>query len=235
VAEAGRLGQSFIIEELRGGLKRDRFKLLGPMDPARGVNVKDRDREDRLPETPKEPTSHMLRPRPGALANHMVARVDRAQQRIEMFWGPEFVGGCYQDERLAAPFESLLECATPTAAADRHDDAFDFPTPLLDHAFERSHDLFRLLDVPLAQQDHADARACPRLSMVVSFDGVDGFVERGHSNSGRAQKLRRLDKGGGTRPTPPSSFTRTPTLTHSTPSTQSIELGAESPRPAQAG
>jgi hypothetical protein len=55
LAEERRLGQDLDVQEGRHRLQRDRLQLLAPMEPARGVDVVDRHRENPPPGEPAEP------------------------------------------------------------------------------------------------------------------------------------------------------------------------------------
>jgi hypothetical protein len=84
MTEECRLGQDFEVEERRAGLKRNRRELLHPVEPARRMDVKHRNREDQTPGHGADPTCD---PAPGSSrppADHMIGPVDGFEQGLEM-------------------------------------------------------------------------------------------------------------------------------------------------------
>jgi hypothetical protein len=88
MAQEGRLGQDLDVEEGRNRLERDRCQLLAPVQPAGGVDVVDRDREDEPPGEPADPAADLREPSYPPPADDVVAMVDRLQERLDMFGCP---------------------------------------------------------------------------------------------------------------------------------------------------
>ncbi|WP_074316308.1 hypothetical protein [Singulisphaera sp. GP187] len=84
VAEEGRFGQDFDIKELRCRLERDRVELLEAMQSARRVDVEDRHTEHGLPRELANPTGQTVQRGGLTPADHVVAGLDRLEQRVEM-------------------------------------------------------------------------------------------------------------------------------------------------------
>jgi hypothetical protein len=90
-------------------LKWDRRQLVEPMEPARRMNVAQRNGKD---QTPNQQTWQPGPVCPGAIspaADHMVALVDRFQKWFEMRLRPGFLRGRHEYQRQGcspkAPFQ----------------------------------------------------------------------------------------------------------------------------------
>src|SRR5262249_6157972 len=125
LAEERRLGEDLDVDELRDRLERDLRERLEPVEPAGRMDVDDGNRED-------DPPGDPFGPAPGALgewnlppADHVVALVDRREQRVEVRGGPWFTGRGDEDERCRCALETFFECSIKAASGDWDDDAFD--------------------------------------------------------------------------------------------------------------
>ena len=89
--------------------KRNGRQLVEPMEPARRMNVAQRDGEDqRRASEPRMPTQ-LRAARPRTAADHVVALVDGFQKRFEVGLGPGFLGRGHEHQRQAGSLETTFQ------------------------------------------------------------------------------------------------------------------------------
>jgi hypothetical protein len=96
--EVGCLGQGLDVREVGRRLQGDRRQRFQAMQPARGVNVADRDREQKPPAQIVEPAPEPVQPPQRPPPDGVVALVDQGQQRVKLGLGPGLGGRCDQDK-----------------------------------------------------------------------------------------------------------------------------------------
>ena len=102
-----------------------------------------------------------------------------------MLGGPVLQGGGHQDERKARALEPCFQRMIPAPARDRHDHALDGSAPRGDQSLQGGGHGVGAGRVALAEDDHPDPGAGSGLTVKVELEGIERFVERGHSDSSR--------------------------------------------------
>jgi len=186
VAEERRLGQDLDVEELRRRLERDRPELVEPVQPAGGVDVFNRDREDQAPGEAGEPASQPgERTRP-ASADDMVAAVDRLEQGPEVLGGPRLVGRGHEDERGRGAPERGLERLAPAVRVGRlrRDGRAAAPG---EQVAQRLGGLAGAVGTVVAGEHHDEDRGVGQgVAPEVVVERVEFVLRRGHSASRRS-------------------------------------------------
>lgn len=187
------------------------------MKTARRMNVDDRNPEDPLEPECAQPTPEALARCGGPSPHHVVALVDRLEQRIDMGARPRIRRRRHQRQRQCRAFEPLPD-RTPTIIRDLDHAALGLPSGTRDRLDQRIGNGLRPFGSAEREHDHANPRAANRFPFDVCFEGIDVFVGLGHRTSPRpraaslrlpslqANAPRPLDKppGGPAKSAPPA-------------------------------
>jgi hypothetical protein len=186
VSEERRLRQDFGVEERGARLKRDGQQLLQPMEPARRVDVVQRNGEDHSPHQSGQPACRGGTARRGAPADGVVALVDGLQQRIQVTCGPGFDRSCQQHQRQASVLKTAAKRVCKAAFVDHDDSLLDRPPELGDPFGQWGDDGFGSLMRQAGKKDDMDARGGKGVALEVGRKRVVKFLARRHSNSSGA-------------------------------------------------
>ena len=174
VAEKGRLGEHLDIEEIRAGLERHFPKPLRALEPAGGVDVDRRRREHPAPRRAREEAPRARPPGRRSASQHVIASIDRLQQRIEMTGGPALPSPRDQRQRTSHARERPLERRGSVVA--HHDDQFRFAPALREQRANRPSHGLRALPAVAGEHNDRDRRARNRLTLHVRFKRVEELI-----------------------------------------------------------
>jgi hypothetical protein len=188
VAEEGRLGEDLDVEERRRGLQRDRRQRLASMEPAGGMDVAERDREEQPPGKLADPSPETGGERVLAIPDGVVATFDRVEQGVEMPGRPGSPRARDQDERRRGIPEAPGERVAPTGLGHGDHGRLDGASSTGQEPFQRPRDGRGPGTVVLGQDDHPDGGVTDGIAPEVGIEGVElGAVGRGrgrgHSSS----------------------------------------------------
>jgi hypothetical protein len=116
MAEERCFRQDFDVEKFGPRLKRDRVQRLSAVESTGGMDVDHRNREKPLPRQPADPSQESSRRRDAATPDHVIAAVDRPEQRVEMASGPPLLRIGNQDQGRGGfhkPLRERLVLASP--------------------------------------------------------------------------------------------------------------------------
>jgi hypothetical protein len=179
VAEVGRLGEQFDVEEGRDRLRDDARERLAAMDAARGVDVEHWHVEGRPPGPTREPAAGPPRHSESAPADGEVAAVDGLEQGVEVGRGPGLNGRRDDDQRQARPVDAPFQRPRPSLPADRLDHGLGRPFSLSQQADESLRDSPGRLRRPLREHHHPRPGPSQRLATQGERDRVVEVVEFG--------------------------------------------------------
>jgi hypothetical protein len=185
VAEEGRLGQDLDVEERGVRLERNRRQLLAPMEPARGVQVGNRHREEKSSGRTGDPARQARSVAPIAAADHVVALIDRLQERLQMSVGPGLAGGRHEHQRLGRAGKASLERSAEPARVDYLDHSLRGPAARLEQRHDAPGDRGRgVRPFGRSEHDNANRGVRQRIAMQVRLERVALVFGRGHACSG---------------------------------------------------
>jgi hypothetical protein len=139
MAEKRCLRQDLGIDERRCRLQRDGAELVETMQPARRMDVSQRHGENHAPH---ERSQEAERGRMGPVrptTQHVIALVDRRQERFEVRFRPRFLRGRHKHQGHAGAKEAALQRLPQAEIADRDDRSFDLPSATRDQICERGN------------------------------------------------------------------------------------------------
>jgi hypothetical protein len=119
------LGDDLRVQKRRCGLKGYRQELVQPMEPARRMDIAQRDGEDQASRQQAGQAPPVSPPPLRPAADHMVTLIDRFQKGPEMLLRPALFRRGHEHQRQRGPLQAAFQCTTEAIRSHRHDRALD--------------------------------------------------------------------------------------------------------------
>jgi len=155
--------------------------------PVRREDVQDRDREQEPPREDRPPPPDSTHEAEGALADDVVAVVDRFEQGVEVSRRPERFGRGDEDDRVRRVGQSLLQRPTPADPVRRDDESIG-----------RAFALFEEVEQPLGHLVGGDRGVGSRAVQGwtrVDHDHPDAATGDGRAQGGGVERVNPLVVG----------------------------------------
>ena len=184
VPQEGRLGQNLDTQEVARRLQVDVSDFLGPVEPARGMNVEHRGGEHHLPKSRLEPARESTGARGLTAADDVIAGVDGLQERNQVGLGPRLVSHRDQGQRGLGDANSRADRPGHAEGLRENDDLPRLPVQPGEAVGDRLLDLLGLARLAGVDHYHEYRGVLERFATKVFFKWVgELLVGRRHPNS----------------------------------------------------